>query len=90
MSNDVLEWEASRLAGVSEQATRLQEVDAKMQVLVMQVQTGVLSEEGYVAMVQAKIEEEKRLAKALVKVDREQAQMALRRAKIMQKELEGE
>ena len=38
------------------------EIEAKMNVLVIKVQTGQLSEEDYVEIIETKIKEEKRLA----------------------------
>ena len=57
----------------------------------LQIQTGKLSEEEYVELVTQKIAEEKELAKQYMKQnDRKGATFALKRAKLMTTELEGE
>jgi hypothetical protein len=91
-SNDVLEAEVTRLQKLPQDegvTLRLQQVEAKMQILIVQVQTGRLTMEGYTEQVQKKIQEERDAAKQLVAAGCKQSAMnALRRAKIMQAELE--
>jgi hypothetical protein len=98
ISNDVLEWEleninkkiASMNGTAPEDLTeRKQAVEFKLSFLQVQVQTGQLSEEAYFQQLKAKILFEKNLATKLVKQgQRLPAALALKRAKIMEKELQ--
>lgn len=103
ISNDVLEWALDETVKEiqtyknqnkpvpEELLTKQQQLDVKMQLLILQIQTGKLSEEQYVELVTQKIAEEKELAKQYMKQnDRKGATYALKRAKLMTTELEGE
>ena len=103
VSNDVLEWALAEVEKqillqkkqnqpVSEELiTKQQQIDMKLQILVIQIQSGQMSEEAYISMVEKKITEEKEIARKYIKENKkEAAQLALLRAKIMTKELEGE
>jgi hypothetical protein len=97
VSNDVLEWALGLVnkqlltnKNDDELITRKTQIETKLQILMIQVQTGALSEEGYTEMVQKKIDEEKLLARQyMAKGNKPAAQLALTRAKIMSSELEG-
>jgi hypothetical protein len=99
-SNDVLEWEKLRVTKLIAAAKaakkpipedlpdRLQVVDMKMSMLVVQVQTGKLSPEKYTEVLKKSLESEKGLAKRLVGAGlREEAKLALARAKIIEAEI---
>jgi len=103
MSNDVLEWglefvdkeiaqyQTKGQPVPEELITKKQQIDLKMQLLILQIQTGKMSEEDYVARVQQKIAEEKTLARNYMAAKNQTgARLALTRAKIMTVELEGE
>ena len=67
---------------------RKQQIQMKQQLLIISIQTEKLTFEDYTASLQAKIQEEKQLAKQLAKAGREdQARLALTRAALMEKEL---
>jgi len=67
---------------------RKQEIELKIKLLVLQVETGMLTQEAYVARLQAKIAEERNTARELAKLGkRDWAKMALARVKVMEKEL---
>eukprot|EP01113_Clastostelium_recurvatum_P018901 TRINITY_DN2227_c0_g1_i2.p1 TRINITY_DN2227_c0_g1~~TRINITY_DN2227_c0_g1_i2.p1 ORF type:complete len:785 (-),score=252.31 TRINITY_DN2227_c0_g1_i2:70-2169(-) len=102
ISNDVLEFEVGRLNNLIAQyktqkkevpeeiEDRKQALELKMNILVIQVQTGALSVETYTDMLMKKIEEEKVLAQKLVqKGKRDWAKAALHRAKVMKQETEA-
>jgi hypothetical protein len=97
VSNEVLEaeLEAARRAlpsarGEEREALedRVQQLELKMQLLVLQVQTGQLSMPAYLDLLRARIRADRALAQALAKASRhEPAKKVLRRVKIMEKEL---
>ncbi|XP_049851209.1 uncharacterized protein LOC126325543 [Schistocerca gregaria] len=69
--------------------TQLLQVQAKMQLIVVQIQRGILTPEKYRALLEEKIRAELQLAISLKARGREpEARLALGRAKIMQKEIE--
>ena len=101
-SNDVLEWALAKVESEiaeykskrkevpDELETRKTNIEIKIQILSIQVQTEQLTEEAYVELVQQKIAEEKELTKKYSSAgNKEAALLALTRAKIMTKELEG-
>lgn len=103
ISNDVLEWALESTQNEidsctkhkkpvpDELITRKTQIEAKLQVLIIKIQNGQLSEEQYIQSVNDKITEEKALAKKyLTQKNNLGAKYALMRAKIMAKELEGE
>jgi len=99
VSNAVLEAELKRVeAQIQQNAGNKQEelldlkqqIELKMNIILVQVQTGQLTQEDYVKKVIAKIAEEKDLARRLAQVKRDWAKAALARAKMMEKELAGE
>eukprot|EP01105_Mastigella_eilhardi_P017114 TRINITY_DN3936_c0_g1_i3.p1 TRINITY_DN3936_c0_g1~~TRINITY_DN3936_c0_g1_i3.p1 ORF type:complete len:510 (-),score=180.18 TRINITY_DN3936_c0_g1_i3:64-1593(-) len=100
VSNDVLEWEqdrvtrqlaAAKVAGKAlseDMVVRKQDIEVKMQLLVIQVQTGKITPEGYIKMLEAAVKAEHEVARRLVGLGRkEQAVVPLQRVKIMQKEI---
>ena len=102
-SNDVLEWALAKVESEiaeykskrkevpDELETRKTNIEIKIQILSIQVQTEQLTEEAYVELVQQKIAEEKELTKKYSSAgNKEAALLALTRAKIMTKELEEE
>lgn len=97
VSNDVLEWELNSLdkaiaGGDSSEATadRRGEVELKMQMLVMSVQTGALTMEAYVAQLKPAILAAKKRAQALNAIgNKSEAMRALQHSKIMTKEVAG-
>ncbi len=100
ISNDVLEAEqesvqkqiqqyaAQRKEPPEDLVDRKQQIDLKLNLLQIQVQTGQLTMEAYMEQLQQKIENERKTAAQLVKAGkREWAKLALVRVKIMEKEL---
>ena len=70
---------------------RKTEINIKLQVLIIQVQTQQLTEEAYIEQVEKKIKEERELAKKYSAAGNTEAYLlALTRAEIMAKELKGE
>jgi len=62
----------------------------RLQLLVVQVQTGSLTLEAYMKLLEDKIVWEKKMAQVFVgKGKKDMAKIALQRAKIMQKEIES-
>jgi hypothetical protein len=63
-------------------------IEARIQLLLIQVQTGRLTEEGYANNLKNKIVEERQRVKALLAQGKKDgARLALQRAKLMEKEL---
>jgi len=102
ISNDVLENEAAQVdAQIAAYAQkkqptpealvdRKQALELKMSILVIQVQSGQITPEKYVEMLQAKVSEERALAKKLVGLGKKEwARYPLSRAKIMETEIES-
>jgi hypothetical protein len=102
VSNDVLEWglgevekqiltfQRQKKEVPEELITKKQQIELKLQLLIIQIQSGQVSEEDYIAMVEKKVVEEKAMARKYVQRGiKEAAQLCLLRAKIMAKELEG-
>jgi len=100
VSNNVLEWELDnlkkRIAKLSENKepipdhliTRKELIEAKLQILVIQVQTGQITVESYMNTLQNKIQEEKANAAQLLRLGKKDAaRLALARMKIMVKEI---
>jgi len=99
ISDKVLEWALavtdkeialarSKKQPIDDLQIRKQQIQMKQQLLIISIQTEKLTFEDYTASLQAKIQEEKQLAKQLAKAGREdQARLALTRAALMEKEL---
>jgi len=99
VSNNVLEeelrrteLELKRSPKDEELLDRRQQIQLKLNLLQIQVETGLLTQEVYINRLQKKIKEDKSIAQMLVKSGKkEEAKKVLTRAKIMEKELtEGE
>ncbi|KAI8970496.1 hypothetical protein BDB01DRAFT_855413 [Pilobolus umbonatus] len=96
VSNMVLEYELSLVNSAIASAKnkddlidRKQAIEIRMNMLVIQVQTGILDMETYLSQVQKRIEEDRRLALTFKKHNRlNLAKCALKRKKIMQDELD--
>lgn len=68
---------------------RISEINTKVMLLNYQAQSGQLSQDDYIAIVKKKIEEELTIAKKLKTTNKEAALEAMKRKKIMEKELAG-
>jgi hypothetical protein len=94
-----LEWErdtlAAKISSMKGQANddlvdRKQAVELKLQILSVQAATGQLDQDKYVNDMKEKVAVEKKLATKLSKEgNKEGALLALKRAKIMEKEIEA-
>ena len=99
ISNDVLEFErdllAAKISALKGQAPdelvdRKQAIELKLQILSVQASTGQLDQEKYIQDMRDKIVVEKKLAGRLSKEgNKEAALMAMKRVKIMEKEIEA-
>jgi len=102
ISNDVLEHELEvvnsqlavyaqkKAAPPDELVDRKQAIELKINILVIQVQSGQLTSEAYISMLNAKIETEKALARKLVAIGKKDwARYPLQRIKLMQAEIES-
>lgn len=98
----VLEYEKSRTTQLLQDAKknknddsifeleqRLSEINSKIMILNYQAQSGQLTQEDYVEIVKKRIEEELLIARKLKSTNKEAALEAMRRKKIMEKELSG-
>ena len=87
----VVDWELSLLTNANNdelQAMRKTELDIKKQMIIMAIEMGSLTMEQYANALTARIVVDKQLAKALNEAGRkEDALYALRRAKVMEKEM---
>lgn len=94
VSNDVLEWELENVTKALAQGPNPQllakkkAIEAKLQLLQQQVESGVLTEEAYFEQMKKKIVEERENAKKLLQSgDRTAAALAVKRAKLMENEI---
>eukprot|EP00727_Mastigamoeba_balamuthi_P014666 m51a1_g9825 hypothetical protein (719) ;mRNA; f:1910375-1912950 len=93
VSNDVLDWELARKVpgeDAAEAASRRQMIEAKQTVLVVQVQTGRITMDQYLASLRKACEDEALLARRLAAAGLAAEQrVCLQRIEIMKKEIEG-
>jgi hypothetical protein len=94
VSNDVLEWELENVTKALAQGpnpellAKKKAIEAKLQFLQQQVESGALTEEAYFEQLKKKIVEERENAKKLLQSgDRTAAALAVKRAKIMENEI---
>eukprot|EP01090_Pellita_catalonica_P014613 TRINITY_DN376_c0_g1_i2.p1 TRINITY_DN376_c0_g1~~TRINITY_DN376_c0_g1_i2.p1 ORF type:complete len:819 (-),score=183.52 TRINITY_DN376_c0_g1_i2:191-2296(-) len=98
VSNNVLAWELARVNaelaknGPSEPVlSRKQEIELKVQMLMIQIETGQLTEEGYIKKLNDKIASDTLLVKKLAQAKkRDEAKIVLKRIKLMRGELAGQ